>query len=88
MLLTQKSKNGVKDSNVEWNFQKYLLNEKGEFISADDGADLLAIADANAFNYADVDNLGLSTFDDSYLDKHIQSILEMDLVNGPLLMMN
>ena len=29
-FLTQKSKNGVKDSNVEWNFQKYLLSEKGE----------------------------------------------------------
>jgi glutathione peroxidase len=29
-FLTQKSKNGLKDSNVEWNFQKYLLNEKGE----------------------------------------------------------
>ena len=29
-FLTKKAKNGVKDSNVEWNFQKYLLNEKGE----------------------------------------------------------
>ena len=29
-FLTQKSKNGVQDSEVEWNFQKYLLNEKGE----------------------------------------------------------
>jgi glutathione peroxidase len=29
-FLTKKTKNGVKDSNVEWNFQKYLLNEKGE----------------------------------------------------------
>ena len=29
-FLTQKSKNGLKDSNVEWNFQKYLLNKKGE----------------------------------------------------------
>jgi glutathione peroxidase len=29
-FLTQKSKNGLKDSEVEWNFQKYLLNEKGE----------------------------------------------------------
>lgn len=29
-FLTQKAKNGLKDSNVEWNFQKYLLNEKGE----------------------------------------------------------
>ena len=58
-----------------------MLNEKGEFISAEEGADLLAIADANAFNYADVDNLGVSSKDDSYLDKHIQSILDMDLVN-------
>ena len=64
----------------EWNALK-LLNEKGEFISAEDGADLLAIADANAFNYADVDNLGTSSKDDSYLAKHIQSILDMDLVN-------
>jgi glutathione peroxidase len=29
-FLTQKSKNGLQDSEVEWNFQKYLLNEKGE----------------------------------------------------------
>ena len=29
-FLTQKSKNGLKDSEVEWNFQKYLINEKGE----------------------------------------------------------
>jgi len=29
-FLTQKAKNGLKDSNVEWNFQKYLINEKGE----------------------------------------------------------
>jgi glutathione peroxidase len=31
-FLTQKSKNGLKDSEVEWNFQKYLLNEKGELV--------------------------------------------------------
>ncbi len=31
-FLTQKSKNGLKDSQVEWNFQKYLLNEKGELV--------------------------------------------------------
>ena len=29
-FLTQKSKNGLQDSSVEWNFQKYLINEKGE----------------------------------------------------------
>jgi glutathione peroxidase len=28
--LTQKSKNGLQDSKVDWNFQKYLINEKGE----------------------------------------------------------
>ena len=31
-FLTQKAKNGLKDSEVEWNFQKYLLNEKGELV--------------------------------------------------------
>lgn len=31
-FLTQKGKNGVQDSEVEWNFQKYLLNEKGELV--------------------------------------------------------
>lgn len=31
-FLTQKSKNGVKDSEVKWNFQKYLINEKGELV--------------------------------------------------------
>ncbi|CAN1512919.1 BtuE Glutathione peroxidase [Flavobacteriaceae bacterium] len=31
-FLTQKSKNGVQDSKVEWNFQKYLINEKGELV--------------------------------------------------------
>ena len=32
-FLTSKSKNGVEDSKVQWNFQKYLLNEKGELVS-------------------------------------------------------
>ena len=31
-FLTQKSKNGLQDSDVEWNFQKYLINEKGELV--------------------------------------------------------
>lgn len=64
----------------QWNALK-LLNEKGEFISAQDGEDLLAIAEANAFNYADVDDLGTYSKDDSYLDKHIQSILNLELVD-------
>ena len=64
----------------QWNALK-LLNEKGEFISAQDGADLLAIAEKSAFNYADVDDLGGYCEDDSYLEKHIQSILDMELVD-------
>jgi phosphomannomutase len=64
----------------QWNALK-LLNEKGEFISAQDGEDLLAIAEANAFNYAAVDDLGTYSKDDSYLDKHIQSILDLELVD-------
>jgi len=64
----------------QWNALK-LLNEKGEFISAQDGADLLAIAEANAFDYAEVDDLGRYSTDDSYLNKHIQSILDLELVD-------
>ena len=64
----------------QWNALK-LLNEKGEFISAQDGANLLAIAEANAFNYAEVDHLGTYGKNDSYLDKHIQSILDLELVD-------
>jgi len=64
----------------QWNALK-LLNEKGEFISAKDGADLLLIAENNAFNYADVDELGTYTKDDSYLQKHIDSILNLKLVD-------
>ncbi len=64
----------------QWNALK-LLNDKGEFISAQDGADLLAIAEVNAFDYADVDDLGSYSKDDSYLDKHIQSILDLELVD-------
>lgn len=64
----------------QWNALK-LLNEKGEFISAQDGADLLQIAEEKAFDYADVDDLGSYTRDDSYLDKHIQSIIDLSLVD-------
>lgn len=64
----------------QWNALK-LLNEKGEFISGDDGKDVLAIAEKDAFDFADVDNLGTVTNDDSYLQKHIDAILALPLVN-------
>jgi phosphomannomutase len=64
----------------EWNALK-LLNRDGEFISGEDGNELLEIAENNAFNYSEVDDLGGYTKNDTYLNKHIQSILDMDLVD-------
>lgn len=64
----------------QWNALK-LLNEVGEFVSAKDGAEILDIADKEAFDFADVDDLGTVKTDDSYLDKHIQAVLDMPLVD-------
>lgn len=64
----------------EWNALK-LLNEKGEFISGDDGNEVLAIAESESFHFAEVDKLGKVTKDNSYLEKHIQAILDLPLVN-------
>lgn len=63
----------------QWNALK-LLNEKGEFLNAEEGAEVLRIAEAEDFVYADVDNLGkVSTTD--YSDKHIQAVLDLKLVD-------
>ena len=64
----------------QWNALK-LLNEKGEFISEKDGADLLNIAEAEDFNYASVDDLGSVSKNDTYFDVHIEEIIKNDLVN-------
>lgn len=64
----------------EWNALK-LLNDKGEFISAALGEELLSIAEAENFDYVPVDKLGKITQDDSYLQKHIDAILQYPLVN-------
>ena len=64
----------------QWNALK-LLNEKGEFISAQDGETLLAIAASDAFSYAEVDNLGTITANDTYLQKHIDIIKNLPLVD-------
>lgn len=65
----------------EWNALK-LLNAKGEFISGEDGKEVLAKADREDFNFAAVDKLGTYTTDNSYGDKHIAAILAHDLVNA------
>lgn len=66
----------------EWNALK-LLNGKGEFISGEDGALLLDIAAREDFNFAHVDKLGTYTVDDSYLQKHIDLIVNYPLVDVP-----
>jgi phosphomannomutase len=64
----------------QWNALK-LLNEKGEFISGKEGEDLLQIAASEAFDFAEVDDLGKITTDDTYLQKHIDAVLALSLVD-------
>jgi phosphomannomutase len=64
----------------EWNALK-LLNAAGEFISGEDGADVLQRAEEASFSYAPVEKLGKYTQDNSYLQKHIDAILALDLVD-------
>lgn len=64
----------------EWNALK-LLNEQGEFISAEMGAQVLELAAADAFHYAGVEKLGTITHAD-YLQKHIDAILAYPLVDA------
>ncbi|MBV8388709.1 MAG: phosphoglucosamine mutase [Mucilaginibacter sp.] len=64
----------------QWNALK-LLNEKGEFISDADGKEVLEIAENSDFKYADVNDLGKITVDNSYLQKHIDHILALPLVD-------
>ena len=67
----------------QWNALK-LLNDKGEFLSAKDGEEILALAENDAFTFSEVDDLGKYTFDDSFNDKHIEEVLNLNLVNVDL----
>lgn len=64
----------------QWNALK-LLNSEGEFLTAADGAEVLANAEAENFNYAEVDKLGTLTIDDSFNQRHIDSVLQLKLVD-------
>jgi phosphomannomutase len=64
----------------QWNALK-LLNEKGEFISGKDGKEVLGIATEESYHFADVDSLGVVTQDNSYMQKHIDAILDLPLVD-------
>ncbi len=65
----------------DWNALK-LLNHKGEFISAADGAAVLALVAKGEINYAPVESLGSYRVDNSYIGKHIAQIMALSLVNA------
>ena len=64
----------------QWNALK-LLNAKGEFLSGEEGALILEIAEAEAFDFSDVDSLGEITVNDAYMDIHIDEVLNLPLVD-------
>ena len=63
----------------QWNALK-LLNEKGEFLNDVEGKEVLAIAEAEDFNFAEVDNLGKITHRD-YLEDHVRDVMALELVD-------
>ncbi len=67
----------------QWNALK-LLNDKGEFLSAIDVEEILVLAENDTFTFSEVDDLGKYTFDDSFNDKHIEEVLNLNLVNVDL----
>lgn len=64
----------------QWNALK-LLNSEGEFLTKDDGNEVLSIAEKEDFDYADVDSLGSYTRDDSFNQRHIESVLDLKLAD-------
>lgn len=63
-----------------WNALK-LLNDQGEFLNAAEGQEVLRIAAAEEFAYADIDSLGTYIEDHSYGEKHVNAVLDLDLVD-------
>jgi phosphomannomutase len=67
----------------QWNALK-LLNDKGEFLSAKNGKEILKLAESEEFSFSEIDNLGVHTKDDSYNYKHIEEVLDLSLVDVDL----
>ena len=65
----------------QWNALK-LLNEQGEFLDAIQGAKILDIAESEAFNFSEVDDLGSVSRNDAYIDIHIDEVLNLSLVEA------
>ena len=64
----------------QWNALK-LLNHKGEFLNAEEGAEVLAIAAADDYTFAEVDDLGHEFVNNTYNRRHIDSVLALPLVD-------
>jgi phosphomannomutase len=64
----------------EWNALK-LLNDKGEFISAEEGAIVLGNAESDRYSFVRVDELGSLEENNTYMQKHIDAVLGLDGVN-------
>lgn len=64
----------------QWNALK-LLNEKGEFLNAEEGAAILECAEKEEFNFADVDTLG-SIVEEDFTDRHIDAVLALEAVDA------
>lgn len=63
-----------------WNALK-LLNQEGEFLTKDNGNEVLEIAEKEDFEFADVDHLGKYTEDNTFDQRHIESVLALKLVD-------
>jgi phosphomannomutase len=64
----------------EWNAMK-LLNRRGEFLDAVDSKSLLQLVEQNTCVFADVDALGTLTENNTYIDRHIEAVLNYPLVD-------
>lgn len=64
----------------QWNALK-LLNEKGEFLNGEEGQKILEIAESDDFLFAEVDDLGTYTKNTTYIEKHIDEVLNLELVD-------
>ncbi len=65
---------------IQWNALK-LLNEKGEFINDEEGKKVLEIAENEDFTFCEVRKIGKYIIDDTYIQKHIDKILALPLVD-------
>ncbi|MFD1096372.1 phosphoglucosamine mutase [Salegentibacter chungangensis] len=70
----------------QWNALK-LLNNKGEFLDGKEGAKILDIAEKEGFDFAEVDDLGETIVKNDYIDRHIEEVLKLKLVDAEAIKM-